>query len=338
MKTLETKRLILRDWQLDDLDDLYEYAQNPHVGPIAGWKPHSSKNVSLDVLKSFIKDGNVWAIVLKENRKVIGSIRLYPDENRGKYKAKSINFVLSYDYWGNGFMTEAVKCVVEHAFTSSDIDLLSVFHYPHNTRSKRVIEKCGFEYEGTLEQTCKRYDGQIFDAVCYSLLRADYFRDLRKIKPVNKTDLPECLDVIRRSYETVAVEFGLTEENCPDRGRASLPLDKLMLSYEEGEEMYAYYVNGHIVGLLCVHFHHEGFCKLNDIVVLPEFRHNGYGKELLDFCKAKARENGAVKIRLGMIDDNTVLKKWYLKNGFINVGFKKYENAPFTVGNMECIL
>lgn len=76
-------------------------------------------------------------------------------------------------------------------------------------------------------------------------------------------------------------------------------------------------------------------CGLDDIIILPEYRQNGYGKELLDFCKLKAKEFGASKIRLGMIDDNRLLRKWYEDNGFINVGYKKYAGAPFTVGNME---
>lgn len=174
MKTIETERLILRGWQLEDLDDLYEYAKNPNVGPMAGWKPHSSKEVSLNVLKSFIENDDMWAIVFKENGKVIGQLRIYPDENRGKYNAKYISFALSADYWGKGYMTEAVKRVVKYAFEEMNIDLLSVFHYPHNIRSKRVIEKCGFQYEMTIKQASKRYDGQIFDNVCYSILKSEY--------------------------------------------------------------------------------------------------------------------------------------------------------------------
>jgi putative acetyltransferase len=71
-------------------------------------------------------------------------------------------------------MTEAVKRVIKYAFEEMNIDLISVFHYPHNIRSKRVIEKCGFQYEVTLSQICKIYDGQIFDAVCYSILKSEY--------------------------------------------------------------------------------------------------------------------------------------------------------------------
>ena len=113
MKTIDTERLILRGWLLDDLNDLYEYAKNPQVGPMAGWKPHSSKEESLNALKYNMENDNRWAIVLKENEKVIGSINLNPDENRGKYCAKLISFALSADYWGNGYMTEALGVVMK---------------------------------------------------------------------------------------------------------------------------------------------------------------------------------------------------------------------------------
>jgi len=158
------------------------------------------------------------------------------------------------------------------------------------------------------------------------------------IKPISKSDLPDCLNVFHRGYETVAVEFGLTEENCPDRGRASLPMEKLASEFESGTAMFGCYVGDEMVGYLGMKMMGAGVCGLDDIIVLPEYRHNGYGKELLDFCKRRAKEFGAGKIRLGMIDDNKRLRKWYEDNGFVNVGYKKYEGAPFTVGKMECTL
>lgn len=176
MKTFETDRLILRTWKSEDVADLYKYAKDLSVGPIAGWAPHKSIDESMLVLKSYMENDNAWAIVLKENKKVIGMVKIYPDENRGKYYAKQINYALSPAYWGNGYMTEAIKRVVDFAFDELKIDLLSVFHYPQNIRSKRVIEKCGFEYEGIIEKGCKRYDGQVFDAVCYSILKDDWIK------------------------------------------------------------------------------------------------------------------------------------------------------------------
>ena len=173
---METQRLLLRLWTLCDLDDLYEYSRDSRVGPMAGWKPHESIAEAEQALKHFITQEYHWAIVLKTENKVIGAVKLNPDNNRGRYDARSVSFVLSPKYWGQGFMTEAVLCVIDYAFRELHIDLLSAFHYAENVRSKRVIEKCGFEYEITLPKSVVRYDGRQFDMVCYSILREDYLR------------------------------------------------------------------------------------------------------------------------------------------------------------------
>ncbi len=158
------------------------------------------------------------------------------------------------------------------------------------------------------------------------------------IKQIVKSDLLSCLEVFHRGYETVAIEFGLTEENCPDRGRACLPFEKLVFEFENGALMFGYFLENKIVGFLSLKLDENSICKLNDIIILPDYRQKGYGKELLEFCKNKAFELGANKIIIGMIDDNNKLKNWYIRNGFINVGYKKYDKVPFTVGFMECTL
>ena len=174
MDTLYTERLILRRFYLSDADDLYEYAKNPNVGPNAGWKPHRSKDESLSVINGFIKSGEVWAIVYKDNNKVIGSIGLHKDMKRDSKKARMIGFVLSEDYWGQGLTTEAAKYVIKYGFDVLNLDIISVYHYPHNKRSKRVIEKCGFKYEGILRHASVLYDGKILDDVCYSMTKDEY--------------------------------------------------------------------------------------------------------------------------------------------------------------------
>ncbi len=172
MSILETERLILRPWSLTDLDDLYEYSKDDRVGSMAGWKPHASKETALTALEQYVRQEHHWAIVEKETVKVIGAIKLNPDNNRGKYYAKAISFVLSPNYWGQGIMTQAVKCVIKFAFEELKIDLLSAFHYSENHRSKHVLEKCGFKYEITLKQSVKRYDGKFMDMVCYCILKS----------------------------------------------------------------------------------------------------------------------------------------------------------------------
>ena len=164
---------MLQPWNIENIDDFHELLQNP-VCIIGGWKPSLDKQESLHTLKSYIEDDDRWAIVLKEHKKAIGFIRLFPDNNRGQYDTKMINYLLNENYWNNGYMTEAVKCVVKYAFEELNIDLLSAFCVPQNIRSKSVLEKSGFQYEWTIKNGYKRYDGETYDAVIYSIFKCDY--------------------------------------------------------------------------------------------------------------------------------------------------------------------
>ena len=175
MESLETPRLVFRKWRMTDAEDLFDIMKSPSV-IMGGWKPHSDINMSIEVLKEYVESDERWAIELKNNGKVIGSIRVYPDTNRGKFYAKSINYVLSEEYRGNGYMTEAVRRMIKYLFEEKNVDLISAFHYPDNIKSKKVLENCGFEYEITIENGSQRYDGQVFDSICYSILKSDYER------------------------------------------------------------------------------------------------------------------------------------------------------------------
>ena len=180
MDTLFTERLILRGFHYSDLDDFFDYAKNPNVGPNAGWKPHENKRESLSVLRQFVNSDEVWAIVYKDNKKVIGSIGLHKDAKRSNRYARMIGYALSEEYWGQGLATEAAKCVIQYGFEILKLDIISVYHYPHNYRSKRVIEKCGFKYEGTLRQASILFDGNSYDEVCYSMTMDEYLRIYKK--------------------------------------------------------------------------------------------------------------------------------------------------------------
>jgi len=147
---LETERLILRPWQISDLDDFYEYASVPGVGERAGWPHHENKDKSLEILNKFINEKKTVAICFKETGKVIGSLGIekYNPEDRLKefsnLKGREIGYVLSKDYWRQGLMTEAVKKVISYLFNDLDYDFLLCGAYDFNKESKRVQEKCGF--------------------------------------------------------------------------------------------------------------------------------------------------------------------------------------------------
>lgn len=170
MKTIETDRLLLRHMIEDDANDIFEYAKNEDVGPNAGWKPHESIEETREIMKTiFLDQPSVFGIVLKATGKMIGSIGLIPDPKRENDRALMLGYAIGKDYWRNGYMTEAAKAIVSYGFRELDLDLISVYCYSSNDRSRRVIEKCGFEYEGRLRLAEKRYDGIVFDSECFSL-------------------------------------------------------------------------------------------------------------------------------------------------------------------------
>lgn len=181
MATLQTERLLLRPFHKSDVDDFYEYSKNKHVGPNAGWKPHANKAESAEIMREiFLDQESVWAIVWQATEKVIGSIGIVDDAKRPHSQVKMLGYAIGEDYWGRGITTEASLAVLQYAFLELGLGLVSIYCYPFNKRSMRVIEKCGFHYEGQLRQAERIYDGNIYDTVCYSMTRNEYLEKYGK--------------------------------------------------------------------------------------------------------------------------------------------------------------
>lgn len=175
MRIVGTK-IIIRDLKFSDLDDYYEYGKDPEVGPFAGWKPFPSKEVAGRVLNGQIVSKETFAIVHKEQGILIGTISLYNTALRKYNKAKSLGFSLNHNYWNQGIMTEAVLLMVDFAFEKTDCEILELGHHFDNYRCKRVAEKCGFNYDGTLCSYKRLYDGRLIDACFYSMTKEEYER------------------------------------------------------------------------------------------------------------------------------------------------------------------
>ena len=155
---IETDRLLLRSFKPSDLD---EYASVEGVGEMAGWKHHENKEISQVILDNFIAEDKTFAICLKSNHKVIGSLGIekYGLEEKLSeffdYKGREIGYVLSKDYWGYGIMPEAVRAVVKYLFDELNLDFLTCGYYLFNNQSKKVQEKCGFKPYRKLELETK---------------------------------------------------------------------------------------------------------------------------------------------------------------------------------------
>ncbi|MBE6659121.1 MAG: GNAT family N-acetyltransferase [Ruminococcaceae bacterium] len=185
---LTTDRLILRPWTWDDLDDFHAYASVDGVGQMAGWNPHRSRDESRTILTKFIEHGNVFAIEHREDRRVIGSLgfhtarweHLPSGENPyADLRTVEIGYVLSKSYWGQGLMPEAVRRVQAYLFEELSADMVFVCHYNFNRQSRRVIEKCGFEFLCEEEHTAKQL-GKTFPATQYCMRSEKYFGQNRE--------------------------------------------------------------------------------------------------------------------------------------------------------------
>ncbi|MDD6772312.1 GNAT family N-acetyltransferase, partial [Inconstantimicrobium porci] len=119
---IETERVILRRFKEEDIKDLNEYCSQEGVGEMAGWKHHKSMLESKSILNMFMKSREQYAIVYKENNKVIGHIGIHKDSEEGRADTKELGYVLNKDYWGKGIMTEVVQAVLEYLFKGNVVD------------------------------------------------------------------------------------------------------------------------------------------------------------------------------------------------------------------------
>ena len=151
---LQTERLLLRPWRLDDAFSLYKYAKDDRVGPIAGWPIHKSVVESAEIIENVLSRPHIYAICLKEDNVAIGSIGLMrgkdSHEELGKDEAE-IGYWIGFPFWGQGLIPEATNELVRHAFEDMELSRIWCSHFEENYNSKRVQEKCGFKHKYIIE-------------------------------------------------------------------------------------------------------------------------------------------------------------------------------------------
>lgn len=144
----------------------------------------------------------------------------------------------------------------------------------------------------------------------------------------------ECAKVIRDSFITVAHDFGLTRENAPTNP-AFLEADALNKMYEKNIKMFAVCKNDVQIGFVAVEKADDTLYYMEKLAVLPEYRHKGCGKMIMDFVTSFVKDRGGKRVSIGIINENTVLKNWYMSYGFRETGTKAFPHLPFTVCFME---
>lgn len=146
-------------------------------------------------------------------------------------------------------------------------------------------------------------------------------------------DVEELTMVLQESFLTVAREFNITKDTAPTNP-AFIQKEKLLESMNNGLRVYILKLDNKIIGCVGIEKSKKEFF-IERLAVLPEFRHNGYGSDLLKFSFVKIVEDNGNSISIGIIDKNTRLKEWYKKFGFEEKMVKNYDHLPFSVCFME---
>lgn len=159
------------------------------------------------------------------------------------------------------------------------------------------------------------------------------------IRKITKNEIPDAVEVIRKSFITVADELGFTIENAP-RFTAFATTEGRLIYHMEQEQrpMFAYYEDAKMVGYYSLLKQNDGECELNNLCVLEEYRHNKIGEKLLEHAYGEARKLGCSQVNIGIVEENVKLRRWYEMHGAEHVRTEKYDFFPFTCGYMKMML
>ena len=176
--TLETERLILRRFTIDDAEAMFQnWANDDEVTKYLTWPTHTDVSVSKTVISSWLElyqkpEHYSWTMVLKEIGEPLGSIAAV--ERRDDIKMVHIGYCIGRKWWYKGYTSEALKELMRFFFEEVGVNRIESRHDPRNPNSGKVMLKCGLQYEGTMRESDINNQG-ICDAARYALLAEDYF-------------------------------------------------------------------------------------------------------------------------------------------------------------------
>lgn len=175
--TLETDRLILRRFRLDDATAMYQnWANDPLVTQYLRWPACQRVEEVEETLRNWLQayeDPSFyhWAIELRAIRQPIGSITIVDQDE--KINKVHIGYCIGRSWWRQGIVTEAFRALIPFLFDTLGVNRIEAQHDPNNVNSGKVMEKCGLTYEGTMRQSDWNNQG-IVDAAMYALLYQDW--------------------------------------------------------------------------------------------------------------------------------------------------------------------
>lgn len=179
-KQIETERLILRKFEYSDDDAMLKYwISDPDIQSLYSEPVYSTKQEVKELLDKYISsyekdDYYRWAVILKETDECIGQIAYFLVDNNNHFA--EIEYCIGSIFQRKCLATEAAKAVIQYGFDKMDLHKVQICHKSINLPSRRVIEKCGLVYEGTLRDFFYQ-DGKYIDRLYYSILKDEFMPD-----------------------------------------------------------------------------------------------------------------------------------------------------------------
>jgi len=149
---IETERLIIRDFTVEDAADVFAFNSDPEVMRYTGEKPWTSIETAIERLANYPdykKYGyGRWAVELKSTQKVIGFCGPKYLED---FEETDLGYRFLKNCWGKGYATESSKVVIDYVFSEIKLAEMVAFVYPKNPNSSKVLDKCGFSFIGAVD-------------------------------------------------------------------------------------------------------------------------------------------------------------------------------------------
>ena len=165
----------IRKWKLTDAKNIAVALSNKKIQDnLRDGLPYPyTEQDGIDFISSMLSanEDETFAFAITLDDKAIGSIAVFRQQNIHRQTAE-MGYYIAEEYWGKGIMTDAVKQICEYVFKNSDILRIYAEPFAYNAGSCRVLEKAGFQYEGTLRNNAVK-NGKVLDMKMYSLLREE---------------------------------------------------------------------------------------------------------------------------------------------------------------------